>query len=239
MHAKELFRQYCRPGGPLSRQNGESMKLHVSRRRRCWTPLVQMDPVIHLSEGHRSDMLLDLSGSTCEERFVVQASINNECDFDRVAEALIIQNPRIHLRESQRRAKGNGNDGSKRGDNSNTRAFRGKGQGKHTGSGKSGASACHANFTSVEDDDYDDDIKPSMIWLTLGSDDRKEALDDDDDEENDTFSSYVALDCVIVYEAAELDAIALLADTWDTDFDPELSAQLQASAQAYLFLRKG
>ena len=24
--SEELFRQYCRPGGPLSRQNGESMK---------------------------------------------------------------------------------------------------------------------------------------------------------------------------------------------------------------------
>ena len=60
--SEELFRQYCRPGGPLSGQNGESMKQYVSRRRRCWTPLVQMDPGIHLCEGHRSDMLLDLSG---------------------------------------------------------------------------------------------------------------------------------------------------------------------------------
>ena len=49
------------------------MKQYVSRRRRCWTLLVQMDPVIHLSEGHRSDMLLDLSGLTREERVTVQA----------------------------------------------------------------------------------------------------------------------------------------------------------------------
>ena len=40
--SKDLFRQHCRPGGPLSRQNGESMKEYVSRRRRCWTFLVQM-----------------------------------------------------------------------------------------------------------------------------------------------------------------------------------------------------
>ena len=50
-------------------------------------------------------MLLDLSGLTREERVVVQASISNERDFDRVAVALIIQHPRIHLRENQRRAK--------------------------------------------------------------------------------------------------------------------------------------
>ena len=59
------------------------MKRYVSRRRHCWTLLVQMDQVIHFSEGHRSDMLLDLSGLTREERVLVKASINNERDFDR------------------------------------------------------------------------------------------------------------------------------------------------------------
>ena len=84
-------------------------------------------------------MLLDLSGLTREERVKVQASIGNELDFDRVADALIIQHPRVHLRESQGRTKGKGKDGFKRVDNSNTRWLRGNG--KHTGSGKSGASA--------------------------------------------------------------------------------------------------
>ena len=37
------------------------------------------------------------------------------------------------------------------------------------------------------------------------------------------FSSYIALDDVTVVEAAELDAIALLADTWDNDLDPEVT----------------
>ena len=41
--SKELKDQYCRTGRPQSRQNGESMKQNVSRRRRCWTLLVQMD----------------------------------------------------------------------------------------------------------------------------------------------------------------------------------------------------
>ena len=54
-----------------------------------------------------------------------------------------------------------------------------------------------------------------------------------------TFSSYVALDDVTVFEAAELDAIALLADTWDNDLDPEVSAPLvQESAQANLSFGK-
>ena len=79
--SKELFRQYCRPGGPLSRQKGESMKQHVSRRGRCWTLLVQLDPVVQLSEGHRPDMLLDSSGLTRKKCIMLQASINNEREF--------------------------------------------------------------------------------------------------------------------------------------------------------------
>ena len=110
------------------------MKQYVPRRRRCWILLVQMDPVIHLSEGHRSDMLLDLSGLAREERIMVQAAVSNARDFDRVAEALIIQHPRIHLRENQRRTKGKGKDEFKRVDNPNTRWFREKGKSKHTGS---------------------------------------------------------------------------------------------------------
>ena len=72
-----------------------------------------------------------------------------------------------------------------------------------------------------------------------GSDDGEEALDHGDDEEYDTFSSCAALDDVSVFAAAELDAIALLADTWDDNLGPEVSAQLvQASAQAYLSFGK-
>ena len=48
-----------------------------------------------------------------------------------------------------------------------------------------------------------------------GSDVGEEALDCDDDEENDTFYPYVAPVDVSVFKAVELDAIALLTDTWD------------------------
>ena len=40
---------------------------------------------MHLSERNRSDMLLDLSVLTREDRVMVQASSSNERDFDRVA----------------------------------------------------------------------------------------------------------------------------------------------------------
>ena len=105
-----------------------------------------MDPVMHISEGHRSDMLLHLSGLTREEPVMVQASINSERDFHKVADALIIQHPRIHLREGRTRAKGKGRDGMKSSDNLNIRGFQRKAS-KHTSNGKLGASAYYADFT--------------------------------------------------------------------------------------------
>ena len=79
--AKELFRQYCKPSGSLSRQVGESMHQYVSRRRRCWKLLRELDPELVLSEGHRADMLLDLAGLNQNERTMIQASIGNSRDF--------------------------------------------------------------------------------------------------------------------------------------------------------------
>ena len=77
-------------------------------------------------------------------------------------------------------------------------------------------------------------IEHTTTRLT-GSHIGEEAPDYDDDEENDPFPPYVALDDVTIFEIAELDEIALLADIWDSDLHPEVSAQLvQASAQGYL-----
>ena len=74
-----------------------------------------------------------------------------------------------------------------------------------------------------------------------GSDVGEEAPDSADDVENDTFFffSYVALDDVSVFEAAELDAIPPLADKQDNDLDPEVSVQLeQAKEQTYFPIGK-
>ena len=51
------------------------------------------------------------------------------------------------------------------------------------------------------------------------------------------FTSYVTLDDVSVLEAAEFDAIAHLADTWDNDLDPEVSGASKRTS--LLLLRKG
>ena len=75
--------------------------------------------------------------------------------------------------------------------------------------------------------------------FNLGSEADEEALDCEDDVEFDNVSSYVSLDDASVLEAAELDAIDLLADTWDNDPDPVVSAQLGASKCTSLFFPVG
>ena len=95
--AKELFRQYCKPSGSLSRQLGESMSQFVSRRRRCWKLLKELDTEIELSEGHRADMLLHFAGLDKQAKIMIQASIGNVREFEKIADALIVEHPRIHL----------------------------------------------------------------------------------------------------------------------------------------------
>ena len=147
--AKELFRQYCKPSGSLSRQNGESMHQYISRRRRCWKLLKELDPEIVLSEGHRADMLLDLAGLDKNERTMIQASIGNARDFEKIADALIVQHPRVHLRNAS------ASQSSKGGRKS---SGKGKGKGKSSkGKGKSRSWRNPSGFAYQAAEEWPDD----------------------------------------------------------------------------------
>eukprot|EP00973_Karenia_brevis_P068445 9520216-Karenia_brevis.AAC.1 len=67
-------------------------------------------------------MLLDMVGLDKQEKIMIQESIGNERDFQKVAEALVVQHPIIHVRESRKRlgeresGKGAGKSGIKKGD---------------------------------------------------------------------------------------------------------------------------
>ena len=49
-------------------------------------------------------MLLDLAGIDKNERTMIQASIGNSRQFDKVADALVVQHPRIHFKEKGKQA---------------------------------------------------------------------------------------------------------------------------------------
>jgi len=125
------------------------MHQFVSRRRRCWKLLKEFDKEIELSEGHRADMLLDLAGLDRNERTMIQASIGNARDFEKIADALIVQHLRIHLREKSRKP---------------VSIHKGKGEGKGEGNGKGeGEGKCKGKFRKrpgsyaniVDEDNYD------------------------------------------------------------------------------------
>ena len=109
--------------------------------------------------------------------------------------------------------------------------------------GKGDATAYHADYPTHDDYDNDDDaVKPVDFYQAHNDPAGRDSDDGDDvqhehDDEHDTSKSYIAVDTANANEAAELHAMAPLADTWDVHFmsDPEQTAQLvQANAQAYL-----
>ena len=77
-------------------------------------------------------MLLDLAGLDKHERIMIQASIGNSRDFDKIAEALAIQHPRIHLNEIKRNPTGKGK-GNRSGQGKFNNFRKGKGKSKFPG----------------------------------------------------------------------------------------------------------
>ena len=89
--AKELYSQGHREGGQLSKQAGESMLSYISRRRRWWKLVNEMDSSIQLSEEIRGDLLLEASGLSKNEKLMVLTSTSNDCSFEKIAVALMEQ----------------------------------------------------------------------------------------------------------------------------------------------------
>ena len=229
--AKELFRQYCLPTGSLSRQTGESMQQYISRRRRCWKLLKELDPEIELSEGHRADMLLDLAGLDKSERIMVQASVNNARNFDKFADALLVQHPRCHVREQRRNTHSSGSYSSM-----------GKGKGgyksKGFGNGK-GKRRFHAHLGVEDEHDH------------LSYDDQGEGEGEEYDEpytnpahESEEDTAYLAgeVEEPPMWEeaadpvfASELNGVAMLAEEFGDDVldDPAQRAQCAEYIQTH------
>ncbi|CAJ1328784.1 unnamed protein product, partial [Effrenium voratum] len=99
--ARELFRVGQKPQGALSRQRGESMISYISRRRRWWRTLVEMDPTLSLSEQMRSELMLELANISHQEILVIRACSEGGRELSKVEEALIRNYGGVHLREGR------------------------------------------------------------------------------------------------------------------------------------------
>ena len=93
--AKSLFEAGTRPG-TLDRAHDESVQNYVSRRRRWWRTVRNLDPSISLSDKLLGQMLLDHATLSNTEKLLVLTSTNNRPGFDGVAAALERQHPLLH-----------------------------------------------------------------------------------------------------------------------------------------------
>ena len=99
VEAQELYHQGQKHGGVMNRAVGESMLAYISRRRRWYKTLKELDPKTEISENIRADLLLMLSGINEDKQLLVRTSVGNVSDFEKIADALVRQHPRIHINE--------------------------------------------------------------------------------------------------------------------------------------------
>ena len=96
--ASELFRVGQLRTGPLSRQQGESMLSYVSRRKRWWVTLQELDGEIKLCEAMRANLLVELSGLQRSEQLMVKTAAKKET-VDEHARVLIQHRAQVCMRE--------------------------------------------------------------------------------------------------------------------------------------------
>ena len=122
----------------------------------------------------------------------------------KVADPLVVQHTRVHLRENRKRPKERGKVPHQLREG-----------GEHRGNGNSEASACYTTFNFVKDYDHrDGTVKRANICRAhsdpsnLGGDSREDVPGCAVYEKNDTFSPCVAQDDVSTFEATRPDALA-------------------------------
>ena len=128
--AKKLFRVGQRTDGPLSCQYGEAIGSYISRRRRWWSTLRELDPSIQLSESMLTELLLEVLVSADKRFLVIGACAGTSRSFEGVASILVGHYSGVTMKDS-RTLSAQGNPG-----NQQLRRRKGKGQGYSSGSGK-------------------------------------------------------------------------------------------------------
>ncbi len=106
--ARELFAAGSKDGGILSRQQNEPMSSYVMRRRAWWSALQDLEEDMRVSETILSEQLLMNAGITEDQRLMVRTMLQGNMSFNRVAEELLAQHPRLHDRERRQKGKGHG-----------------------------------------------------------------------------------------------------------------------------------
>ena len=100
--ARELHRAGCRTSGPLCRQTGEPMISYISRRRRWYKRLKQLDGTTVVSENILSDSLIDCAVMNEQEKLSVRTLAGDSTEFDVIATHIQKICRDIHTKETKR-----------------------------------------------------------------------------------------------------------------------------------------
>ena len=89
--SKALYRELHKIGGVLSRQSGEPVQSYITRRKRGWTLLKELDPTVTLTDEMRGDMLLDNAGLSELDKRMILTSTANKTNQELIEAALLKQ----------------------------------------------------------------------------------------------------------------------------------------------------
>ena len=71
LEAKELFRAGQQIAGPLARQTGETVTSYISRRRRWWRQVQELDNSMVISDAMRAELLIEAAGLSKQEQLMI------------------------------------------------------------------------------------------------------------------------------------------------------------------------
>ena len=203
--AKVLYTQGHKQHGVLSRQVGESMMSYITRRKRWWRLLQELDKSTFISENIRADLMLDLANISDQEKLMIKTSCGNKSDFDLIADALLDHHVGIENRERRRARPEEARPYKGYGSKSTT--WRGKGFQKRVA------------HQSVDDDAYLEQGSDSDVDFAFNAQDDVSMEEESDEPTKDAvemgvFTAFLAND---EFQEADNDSISLLSDVAQTE----------------------
>ena len=241
--SKELYRLGTQTGGLLSRQAGEPMVSYIARRKRWWKKLQQIDKGVVISEPILTDLLLDNSGLSRQERLMVLTAMGSSTKLEDACSALVKMHSKIHTLEKKQGGSYHSGSGKGKGYSAGKHAYGSwnKGKGKVKGKGKSKTPSGASYLASVDEifDDHDG-------FAFASAEDQEEYYGNDEDCEYSQDSEEWHHDVDMIAYSAEAPTRDVELDVFSAflcagDFDPDssehvafMSDVVQAETMAYM-----
>ena len=193
--ARELLKQGMRIGGPMSRVPGEPMTSYISRRRRWWTLVHEMDNTLERGDTVQGSMMLEQAGLSRFEQNMVLTYTKGQRTMTAIAEALLEQHYDVHHRGRETPTPtGNASSPNRWRRRDTTRAYLAEAEPikELTDTAAYGEEGIPDDYDGEQDETEDDDNETDLAALLGNSGEEPEADD-------------------ALAEALQLDAVAMVA----------------------------